>query len=123
VEAILTFDGISVRFRKQDFDHCCFKSTKKDDVKDSFCERRASRIDWIRHSLQLATAELHVGWNKKKRMYDFTRRVSIIENSFVTVIVVTGDKTAKFWTSYHCADKTTIRKIRSGPKWGAKRSR
>ena len=31
---IQTFDHIAVRFRKKDFDHCFFESSKRDRVKD-----------------------------------------------------------------------------------------
>jgi len=114
-EPTLTFDGISVRFRKRDFDHCAYKSTNRDGVKNSFCQRRAARISLIRYSLQLPTAELYVGWDGRR--YDTARRVTIIQKSFVTVIRLKGDTNATFVTSYHCADRSTIQKIRGGPKW------
>ena len=116
-EPTVTFDGIRVRFRKRNFDHCCWKSTKKNDTKDSFCPTRASRIDWIRYALQLPTAELYVGWNKKIGRYDFDRRVAFIEGCFVTVIQINGDTEAHFITAYHVADRRTRILIRGGPKW------
>jgi len=114
---LTTHDGISVRFRKDNFDHCCFKSTRRDKIKDSFCLDRAQRLDWIRHALLLPSAELYVGWDGKR--YDENRRVAIVENSFVTVIMMTDWEKdwAKFCTAYYCKDKATIYKIRQGPKW------
>jgi hypothetical protein len=114
---VITHDGISVRFRRRDFNHCCFKSTKRDDEKDCFCEQRAKRIDWIRYALQLPGAELYVGWNKRVRGYDPDRRVVIVQNSFVAVITMLEDKKADFVTAYFCADRETIQKIRRGPEW------
>ena len=40
---IRAFDGIEVRFRKRDFDHCCFESSRRDGAKDAFSQPRAKR--------------------------------------------------------------------------------
>ena len=44
-DPILTFDGISVRFRKNQFDHCFFESTRRNGIKDEFSQERKKRID------------------------------------------------------------------------------
>ena len=54
---IITFDGIQVRFRKNRFDHCFFKSTQRDQVKDQFSILIAERIDWIKIALQDSAAD------------------------------------------------------------------
>lgn len=120
---VLTFDGIAVRFRKQSFNHCFFESTRRDGVKDLFSTKRAERIDWIKAALQDPTAERYCGWNKTKRRYDRSRRVTIVMGNYVVVIAITGPRIADFITAYVADPPTssgrpsTIDQIRSGPKW------
>lgn len=122
---IVTFDGIQVRFRKRDFNHCFFESMKTKD--DTFSPERAERIDWIKATLEDPSSELHVGWNRKKKKYDSTRRVAIVMKNYVVVISITTKEeylTADFCTAY-LADTvplkgqnfSTLEKIKLGPKW------
>jgi hypothetical protein len=119
---ITTFDGIAVRFRKQNFDHCFFESSHRDRVKDKFSTRRAERLDWIKVALADPTSERYWGWDRQNKRYDYSRRVTVVMGNYVVVIVLKGDKTADFVTAY-VADtvgtrgrKSTIELIRSGPK-------
>ena len=120
---IVTFDGIAVRFRKNQFKHCFFESTKRDKVKDQFSIRRAERIDWIKVALQDPDTERYQGWDREKKRHDKSRRVAIVLGEYVVVIAITDDKSASFVTAY-LADSVgdsgilpTIEKIRLGPKW------
>jgi hypothetical protein len=45
---ITTFDGIKVRFRKEQFDHCFFESSKRDGSKDQFSLLRAPVLTGLR---------------------------------------------------------------------------
>ena len=47
-----TFDGIRVRFRKDDFEHCFYESSRRNRVKDRFSWKRAKRIEWIKTALE-----------------------------------------------------------------------
>ena len=118
---ILTFDGISVWFRKQQFNHVFFKSTQRDDNKDTFSNIRAQRIDWIKATLQNPDAELYCGWDKYKKKCDPTSRVNIAYGDYVVIIQFTkrqnGTMKCKFKTAY-LADES-IGKIKKMPRWKA----
>src|SRR6266849_4999336 len=80
---ILTFDGIEVRFRNSDFDHCFFESSNRDGNKDTFSQPRSQRIDWIRAALEDDQADLYQGWDKNRKRYDPNRRVCVVEQNYV----------------------------------------
>jgi len=117
--AIITFDGIAVRFRKDDFDHCMYESSMRNDVKDLFSKERSERIDWIKATLENPAAELYQGWDKKRKRHNPNSRVAVVYEEFVVVIqlktAADGSRSARFVTAY-LADNS-IAKIRGGPKW------
>lgn len=120
---IATFDGIMVRFRKNNFDHCFFESTGRNGVKDQFSRPRSERVDWIKAALEDTSSELYEGWDSSKKRYDRSRRATIVMGNYVVIIAFTGIGTADFVTAY-VADSparpgrlSTIDKIRSGPRW------
>jgi hypothetical protein len=115
---ITTFDGIAVRFRKSRFDHCFYESTQRNQMKDAFSILRAKRIDWITAALQDANAELHVGWDGKKKRYDRDHRVALVAGDYVVVIRLSGSLTAQFVTAYVADSPSTLAKIKGSPKWG-----
>lgn len=121
-EPIMTFDGIAVRFRRDDFDHCMFESSKRNDVKDVFSKERSGRIDWIKMTLENPAAELYQGWDKKRKRYNPKSRVAVVYEEFVVVIrlktEVDGTESAQFVTAY-LADNS-IAKIKASPKWVGK---
>ncbi len=118
---IFTFDGLRVYFRASKFGHAFYESTGKDGKKDVFSEVRSQRIDWIKATLENPNAELYQGWNKVSKVYDCTRRVSIVFENFVVVIWINKLDTngqplsAEFITAYE-AD-ASIDKIRRAPRW------
>ncbi len=114
---ITTFDGIMVRFRKDRFEHCFSESTKRNKVKDCFSKPRAKRIDWIKATLKDPNAELHVGWDGKKKRYDCTHRVALVVNDYVVVIRLSGKSKAQFVTAYVADSASTLAKIKGSPKW------
>lgn len=114
-QPIKTFDGIMVRFRKGMFDHCFFESIHAKD--DTFSQRRAERIDWIKSVLQDANAELREGWDNKKKCPAKDRRVAVVVNNYVVIIRIRGVK-ADFVTAF-VVTGNSIRKIRTNPLWQA----
>ena len=112
---VRTFDEIEVRFRKKDFNHCFFESVNAKD--DTFSSLRAERLLWIKTTLQDPDSEKYVGWDRDKKRYDKSRRVTLVKDNYVVVIVLTGKKKANFITAYVADSKETLRKIRSSPKW------
>ena len=121
--SIKTFDGILVRFRKSIFEHCFFESSRRDKSKDTFSIKRAERIDWIKRALCDPDSERYVGWDKRRKRYNRSRRVTIVMGNYVVVIKLTGTGKADFVTAF-LADThrsmgrpSTIDLIRRGPKW------
>jgi hypothetical protein len=117
ISPILTFDGIAVRFRKDRFHHCFYESTKRNHIKDAFSVQRAQRIDWIKATLQDPTAELHVGWDRKKKRYDKHHRVAVVVSNYVVVIRMSRKQTAQFVTAYVADSPLTLAKIKRSPYW------
>lgn len=120
-EKIFTFDSIRVFFRPSKFGHVFYESSARDGNKDKFSQSRAERIGWIRATLEHPDAELYQGWNKDDKVYDNSRRVSVVYDGFVVVIwmkkIHTSGKieAADFVTAY-VADNS-IGKIKNSPKW------
>jgi len=113
---IETHDGIQVTVRHKDFDHCCYGSSQKNDVKDHFSADRAQRIDWIAAALQDASLPMYVGWNRKVRKEDPSRRVTVVVPDFAVVIAITRPGHAVFTTAY-VANEATIRRMQSHAAW------
>jgi hypothetical protein len=114
---IKTFDGLEVRFRKSDFPHCCYESSQRNDVKDTFSLLRAQRLHWIVLALQDPCSGRFVGWDNKTKSYDKTRRVTLVMGDFVVVIALTRPGQAIFITAYVADSPYTLAKIKSSPKW------
>lgn len=116
---ISTFDGIQVRFRKTDFNHCFFESTRRNGIKDKFSLKRSERMDWIEAVLMDPNADLRDGWDKKKKRYDNSRRVALVVGPYVVVIALQKNNAtkAKFITAYVADSDTTVKKIMKSPVW------
>jgi hypothetical protein len=121
---IRAFDGIEVRFRQRDFDHCCFESSRRDGNKDTFSLPRARRLDWIKAALQDPQSECYQGWDKKRKCYDGSRRVAVVLEDYVVVIAFKRKSgQADFVTAFLADTPTvpgrpsTVEMIRRGPKW------
>ncbi len=112
---IVTFDGIKVRFKKEDFDHCMYESSQRDGMKDSFSKERSVRIDWIKATLENPNSVLYQGWDSKRKKHDNSRRVAVVYEDFVVIIGVHKPGKARFITAY--AANESIVKIRRRPRW------
>lgn len=120
-EKIFTFDNIRVFFRQSKFGHVFYESSSRDGKKDKFSQNRAERIGWIRPTLEHPKAELYQGWSKDGKVYDSSRRVSVVYEDFVVVIWMNktdsnGKPVAADFVTAYVADNS-IDKIRSSPKW------
>lgn len=115
---IQTADGIRVYFKETRFWHA-FCVRDENGRKDAFSPERAKYIDWIKETLEHASAEHFQGWNKHTQKYEPERRVSVVLESFVVVLDMflkrDGTLKAEFVTAYY-ADRS-ITKIKSSPKW------
>ncbi len=113
---IITFDGITVKFYADMFEHAFYESSnwKKGD-KSLFSYNRAEKIFWIKDALEDSSAILKTGWEKSTKSYNKSRRVAIVKNNYVVIIWIKNNKEAKFITAYE-ADKS-INLILSGDDW------
>lgn len=111
---IQTFDNIEVRFYKRHFDHCFFESVNTKD--DTFSQRRAERIDWIKAALEDPNAEHRVGWDNLKKRPANDRRVAIVVKNYVVIIRLYRPERAEFVTAF-VANGRTINQIRTNPFW------
>ena len=114
---IITFDGISVRFRKIQFAHCFFESSKRNGIKDVFSEKRSKRIDWIKSTLQDPHAHLYIGWDNRRKRLDSKRRVAIVMGNYVVIIQLTSPQKAFFITAYVADSSGSLYKIKRSPRW------
>jgi hypothetical protein len=115
--AVTTFDGITVRFQKRDFDHCFFESSQRNQIKDTFSQLRAERLEWMAVALQDSAVDRFQGWDRHSKTYDNTRRVTLVCGNYVVVIALTGAKSARFITAYVADTPSTLAKLKKSPKW------
>ena len=85
---------------------------------EAFWGEHGKRIDWIKLALQDPNAELHVGWDGKKKRYDRSHRVALVSGDYVVVIRLSGNQKAQFVTAYVADSSRTLAKIKGSPKWG-----
>ena len=112
-----TFDGIKVKFYEDQFEHAFYESSnKRKRNKDIFSVDRAKRIDWIEFVLKNPKAELHLGWDRDKKIFNKDRRVAIISpEDYVVIIRINENNTAKFITAYYA--NNSAKEIRKMPRW------
>lgn len=79
-KGIQSFDGITVYFRHEDFEHAFFESVNSKD--DTFSLKRVERMDWIAATLRDPKSELFMGWDQKLKGYNDNRRVAIVMGNY-----------------------------------------
>ncbi|UOE40139.1 hypothetical protein MTP09_09420 [Chryseobacterium suipulveris] len=115
---IMTFDGILVQFFDQMFDHCFFESDnrrKKD--KSILSLNRLEKIFWIKDTLQDPDAILKEGWNSKTGSYESSRRVALVKNNYIVVIIIFNPLKARFVTAYEVNNDENLEKILASPDY------
>ena len=97
LKEIETFDGISVKFYEDMFDHCFYESeNRKEKDKSILSLNRLEKMLWIKDTLQDPSAILKKGWNTKRKEFFENRRVSIVKDNYVVIIMFVGFLKAKF---------------------------
>jgi len=112
---IMTFDGIPVAFKKDDFDHAFYESMAAKD--DTFSQKRAQRIDWIKAALDDPDSERYQGWDSKKKRCDKRRRVLVVMGNYVVIIGISRKGMGRFITAFVADSGRTLKMIRQNPKW------
>lgn len=118
---IFTADSIRVYFQPQKFGHAFYENSQhKPGPKDQFSPARAQRMDWIKSTLIHPEALLFFGWDKDNRVYEKSRRVSVIFEDFVVIIELGLNKEnnlrGNFITCY-LANNKSIGSIKASPLW------
>lgn len=85
-------------------------------MKDTFSLARAERIEWIGIALSDAVADRFVGWDKKTKSYDRSRRVTLVCGNYVVVIAIIRPGEANFVTAFVADTTRVILDIRQGPR-------
>jgi hypothetical protein len=114
---VFTFDGLIVRFRKDDFDHCFFESSQRNRIKDVFSALRAERMDWIKAALADPNADRFVGWDRDTRQYRKDRRVTLVCGDYIVVIALIDAQRARFITAYVADTPSSLQRIKRSPRW------
>lgn len=115
-QIIKTFDDIEVQFFDSMFDHCFYESAnrrKKD--KSILSLNRLEKIYWIKDALIDQEAILKIGWDSTSKSYTKSRRVTIVKNNYVVVILLFSDKKARFITAYEVNEQENLAKILGSP--------
>ncbi len=114
---ITTFDGVMVRFFRENFNHAFFTSrSRKFSRKDQFDRGRAERIDWIKHVLEDPAMEGYQRLMPNGKV----RRITLEPTTPYAVIIQIDPKNptqARFITAYVVNSRSALRKMRSNPKW------
>ena len=117
--AIYTFDGVRVYFPKGSFWHAFFRSQRGKKAKKTLilAPERAVRMDWIAAALLDPSSERYVGWDKRRKIHDPARRVTVVQGDYVVVIQLNGPGRAFFITAFVADSASTLAEIRKSPVW------
>jgi len=115
--AVVTFDGITVKFYSNTFDHAFYRdSSRTSHDKGKFDRGRAERMDWIRVALEDRALE-----NFRRVMpRGKVRRITLAYHgnyAIVTQIDSQDTTRARFITAYLVDSPSALIKMRSNSKW------
>jgi hypothetical protein len=115
-QIIKTFDDIQVQFFDSMFDHCFFESANRREKDKSILSlNRLEKIYWIKDALCDPDALLKVGWDSKTKSYTQSRRVALVKNNYVVIILLFSEKKARFITAYEVNEPENLAKIVESP--------
>ena len=97
---ITTFDNIRVFFPAGSFKHAFIKAQIEKFQIKPVCSRpsRTNRLDYF--CIIDTNAELFCGWDNKKKKIDENRRVAVVVDNYVVVILLRNSLNAIFITAF-----------------------
>ncbi len=119
---ISTHDGIKVSFHEDMFEHAFYVRAQKKwkSAKDHFSTDRGERIDWIKYVLNDNTIIPRQGYDKAKKRFDNSRRVTFLTpNNYAVIIQLTGIREARFVTAFIVDSQDVANKINANPVWNS----
>jgi len=72
---------------------------------------------WIKDTLEDTTALLKQGWIYATKTYDNNRRVALVKDNYVVIIMIYAPRKARFVTAYQIENEETLKKFLAGPDW------
>lgn len=119
-QIIKTFDDIVVQFYESMFNHCFYESANRFTKDKSILSyNRLEKIYWIKEALQDPDAVLKVGWDAKNKTYDGSRRITVVKDNYIVVIIVFSPTKARFVTAYEVDAEENLEKIMNSPDYKA----
>ncbi len=119
---IITFDGIAVHFFSRMFDHCFYESdNRRAKDKNILSYNRLEKIYWIKNALTDPDSKLKIGWDSKSKSYNHSKRVAIVKDNYIVVILIYRQNSARFITAFEVNDEENLKKILKGPDWPQKK--
>lgn len=67
--------------------------------------------------MKTQTAQLKQGWDSKTKTYDNSRRVALVKENYVVIIIIYAEKKARFITAYQIDEEENLEKLKNGPDW------
>ena len=115
---ITTFDGIKVKFYSNMFEHAFFESYNRIEKDKSILSlNRCEKMLWIKDTLEDSTSILKQGWINKTKTYDNNRRVALVKENYVVIILIYAVKKARFISAYEINDDENLKLFLQGPDW------
>lgn len=115
---ITTFDGIKVKFYSNMFDHAFFENYNRIEKDKSILSlNRCEKMFWIKDTLEDSSAILKQGWISKTKTYDNNRRVALVKENYVVIILIYAVKKARFISAYEINDDDNLKLFLGGPDW------
>ncbi|MEM0541832.1 hypothetical protein WFZ85_04345 [Flavobacterium sp. j3] len=115
---VYTHDGILVQFYQDMFDHCFYESYDRGARDKSILSlNRLEKILWIKEALLDKTAVLKKGWDRKTKTYTDDRRLTIVKDNYIVVILIFKNNKARFVTAYEVNDDDNLDLILGSPNW------
>jgi hypothetical protein len=115
---VTTFDGIKVKFYSNMFEHAFFESYNRIEKDKSILSlNRCEKMLWIKDTLEDSKAVLKQGWIKKTKTYDNNRRVALVKENYVVIILIYAIKQARLISAYEINDDDNLKLFLEGPDW------
>jgi hypothetical protein len=115
--SVATFDGITVRFFPEMFDHAFYRdSSPTAGDKANFDLQRAQRMCWIKSILADHTMELYKRVMPNRKV----RRIALEPTTPYVVIIQIDSRDpsrARFVTAYVVDSLRALQKMRANPRW------
>jgi len=116
--SILTYDGIEVKFYSNMFKHAFFESYNRQEKDKSILSlNRCEKMFWIKDALEDSSAILKQGWINKTKTYDNNRRVALVKENYVVIILIYSVKKARFISAYEINNVNNLKLFLGGPDW------